>query len=66
MQQIFNDFSSLTWCFFLVSAQNLSLSFAFCRLESAAVVSKSDIAATKLRYEQQVNNLQTELNSQQV
>lgn len=30
------------------------------------MVSKSDIAATKLRYEQQVYNLQTELNSQQV
>lgn len=36
------------------------------RLESAAILSKSDIAATKLRYEQQVYNLQTELNAQQV
>lgn len=35
------------------------------KLESAAMVSKSDIAATKLRYEQQVYNLQTELGSQQ-
>lgn len=30
------------------------------RLESAAIISKSDLAATKLRYEQQVHNLQTE------
>lgn len=36
------------------------------RLESAAMVAKSDIAATRLRYEQQVYNLQTELNSLQV
>lgn len=36
------------------------------RLESAAMVSKSDIAATKLRYEQQVYNLQTEISAQQV
>lgn len=36
------------------------------RLESAAMTAKSDISATKLRYEQQVYNLQTEISSQQV
>ncbi|XP_031627694.1 myosin heavy chain, non-muscle isoform X3 [Contarinia nasturtii] len=35
------------------------------KLESTAMVSKSNEAATKLRYEQQVYNMQTELNSQQ-
>lgn len=36
------------------------------RLENAAIVAKSDMSASKLRYEQQVYNLQTEISSQQV
>lgn len=47
------------------SKPNSSFLFVF-RLESAAMVAKSDIAATRLRYEQQVYNLQTELTSLQV
>lgn len=47
----------------LIEAVFISVNF---RLETAAMVAKSDIAATRLRYEQQVYNLQTELNSLQV
>lgn len=37
-----------------------------CRLENTEIMAKSDVAATRLRYEQQVKNLHEELNSIQV
>lgn len=51
---------------FSVSSALSAFAVTLCRLESATMVAKSDLAATRLRYEQQVYNMQTELNAQQV
>lgn len=43
-----------------------SLLFYYFRLQSAELQLKSEVASTRLRYEQQVKNLSGELNSMQV
>lgn len=70
------SFSSFLQHFFLLFSEKRNLKHflnkktviktIYFRLENAAIVAKSDMSASKLRYEQQVYNLQTEISSQQV
>lgn len=57
----------MTWRAELILLDSLHFHlFLFCRLQSAELQLKSEVASTRLRYEQQVKNLSGELNAMQV